>query len=254
MNFHKIKDLEYKQQIYLLFHYLPFSPSRNKERKYLQICLTRVCPEVKQSLLTVLHKMFLVKNRPFRKIFLLKTNHLQNFSCLKQTCDKPFCAKFNHLHSEQTVQIIEPALLSFQKPSSLIRVLIIVGRKEWQQVVRVSVVSWDFGFFHNILTLKFLTSISVFFQFFQEFLPPLNFPFHIEIASLSDCFPEKIVFQKKISKIATVTRVMATVSCCYILALVLTCFLLKKGRATFFDPKQLLRVSCIWWCYFSKYY
>ena len=44
------------------------------------------------------------------------------------------------------------------------------------------------------------------------------------------------------------------VRCCCISALVLNCFRLKKGRATFFDPKQLLRVSCILWCYYRKCY
>ena len=40
--------------------------------------------------------------------------------------------------------------------------------------------------------------------------------------------------------------------CCYISAPVLTYFRMKKGRATFFDPKQLLRVSCILRCYFQS--
>ena len=44
------------------------------------------------------------------------------------------------------------------------------------------------------------------------------------------------------------------VLCCYISVLVLTCFWLRKGRATFFDPKQLLRVSYILWYYFTKWY
>ena len=34
----------------------------------------------------------------------------------------------------------------------------------------------------------------------------------------------------------------------------LNCLRLKKGRATFFDPKQLLRISCILWCYYPKCY
>ena len=45
---------------------------------------------------------------------------------------------------------------------------------------------------------------------------------------------------------------MATYKC--ISALVLTCFRLTKGRATLFDPKQLLWVSCILWCYFTKWF
>ena len=32
---------------------------------------------------------------------------------------------------------------------------------------------------------------------------------------------------------------------CYISALVFTCFCLIKGHVTFFDPKQLVQVSCI---------
>ena len=39
---------------------------------------------------------------------------------------------------------------------------------------------------------------------------------------------------------------------CYILALMLTCFC--PTNACIFDPKQLLRVSCILWCYYSKCY
>ena len=43
-------------------------------------------------------------------------------------------------------------------------------------------------------------------------------------------------------------NVTATYICRYVSALILTCFCLKKGRATFFDLKQLLPVSCICWC------
>ena len=49
-------------------------------------------------------------------------------------------------------------------------------------------------------------------------------------------------------------NVTCFVRCYYISALVLTCVRLKKGRAAFFDSKQLLRVSCILWCYLSKWY
>ena len=41
---------------------------------------------------------------------------------------------------------------------------------------------------------------------------------------------------------------------CYILTLVLTYFWMTKDHVTFLDLKQLLRVSCILWCYFSKWY
>ena len=47
------------------------------------------------------------------------------------------------------------------------------------------------------------------------------------------------------SKIYCTNDYKISVRYCYFSALVLTCFRLKKGRATFFDPKQLLRVSCI---------
>ena len=41
--------------------------------------------------------------------------------------------------------------------------------------------------------------------------------------------------------------------CTLMLHFVLACFLLTKGRATFFfDPKQFLRVCCILWCYFQS--
>ena len=45
--------------------------------------------------------------------------------------------------------------------------------------------------------------------------------------------------------------------CCYISALVLTCFRLTKKRRVvlrFFDPKQLLRVSCVLRCCYPKCY
>ena len=52
----------------------------------------------------------------------------------------------------------------------------------------------------------------------------------------------------------TSAKMQLNVRWCCISALVLNCFRLKKGRATFFDPKQLLRVSCILWCYYPKCY
>ena len=35
---------------------------------------------------------------------------------------------------------------------------------------------------------------------------------------------------------------------CLFVTLMLIYFCLTKHRIVFFDPKQLLRVSCIWWC------
>ena len=46
--------------------------------------------------------------------------------------------------------------------------------------------------------------------------------------------------------------VFGFVRCCYILAPVLHCFRLMKGRAIIFDLKQLFRVSCILWCSYLK--
>ena len=69
----------------------------------------------------------------------------------------------------------------------------------------------------------------------------------------NNCFGSKNVARpffrrKQLSTSAEMQR------CCCISALVLNCFHLKNGRATFFDPKQLLRVSCIFWCYYPKCY
>ena len=73
----------------------------------------------KQNLLKILP----VKNKPFTKFFLLKTGV------------KFFHEEYSHLCSEWTIQIIEHALLFFQKPSSqrgsLICVLRTAGQKRW---------------------------------------------------------------------------------------------------------------------------
>ena len=71
----------------------------------------------------------------------------------------------------------------------------------------------------------------------------------------NNCFGSKNVarpfFRRK--QLNTSAEMQQQRTCC-ISALVLNCFRLTKGRATFFDPKQLLRVSCILWCYYPKCY
>ena len=75
-------------------------------------------------------------------------------------------------------------------------------------------------------------------------------PIHVQFIHIS------MIFCWTIANIYTCILIFIYVNIlsCYILALVLTYFWMTKDHVTFLDLKQLLRVSCILWCYFSKWY